>query len=152
MKRTNLLMSLLALFVALCPTVLNAQSADYPICIGKDQSYTRTDRHLDYIVLESPADGRQQATIAAPRMPYTSLLSHTFKAKAGETLKVYAMSSSDEERVVNILDEEGNVVGSGPAVGRKKGIGEVKFKIPADGEYYVTSKTSTIYIFEIVLE
>ena len=86
MKRMNLLMSLIALFVALCPTVLNAQSADYPICIGKDQSYTRTDRHLDYIVLESPADGRQQATIAAPRMPYTSLLSHTFKAKAGETV------------------------------------------------------------------
>ena len=76
----------------------------------------------------------------------------SIKAKAGETLKVYAKSTTEDERVVNILDQEGNVVGSGPAGSYSKAIPEVKFKIPADGEYFVTSKSSGIYIFEIILE
>lgn len=81
-----------------------------------------------------------------------STRSISIKAKAGETLKVYAKSSGDAERVVNILNQDGEVVASGPAGAKAVAIPEVKFKIPADGEYFVTSKSGGIYIFEIILE
>lgn len=86
MKRMNFLGPAAVFLMTLWPGVVHAQTEDYPICIAKNQSYTRTDRHLDYVSLESPADGRQQTDIAAPRMPYTSLMDRTFKAKAGETV------------------------------------------------------------------
>lgn len=76
----------------------------------------------------------------------------SIKAKAGETLTVYFKSAADADRTLYILDQEGNVVHSAVAIGRQNPIAETKFKIPSAGEYFVASKGSGIYIYEVILE
>jgi len=76
----------------------------------------------------------------------------SIKGKKGQKLTVYARSTGDQDRTVNILDGEGNVVGTGPAPNKTAALGKTEVKLPADGEFYACSAKSGIYIFEMILE
>lgn len=76
----------------------------------------------------------------------------SIKAKAGETLTVYFKSAGDADRTLYILDQEGNVIQSAVAPARQNPIVELNFKVPSAGEYFVASKGSGIYIYEVILE
>lgn len=56
---------------------------EYLVNVEEEQGYTRNDRHLDGVTLQS-ADGVQKYEIAAPRKVYTKALNRVFLAKAGE--------------------------------------------------------------------
>lgn len=76
-----------------------------------------------------------------------------FPAKAGQKVTVYCKSSSrTDERVALVCTAEGVEVGSVVAGSYEGEISSGVVAIPADGNYYVTSKHSTIYIYEIVVE
>ncbi len=58
--------------------------AYYPISFGKEQVYTRSDRHLNAIKLQS-TDGQQTATLpTSPNTVFNYVTATEFKAKAGE--------------------------------------------------------------------
>ncbi len=58
--------------------------AYYPISFGKDQLYTKTDRHLNKIKLQS-SDGEQSATLpTSPNTMFNYVTATEFHAKAGE--------------------------------------------------------------------
>lgn len=59
-------------------------AGDYPICLEKTQTYTRSDRKLNSVSMQS-ADGTFTAT-AAGDLCYNEIFTPTFNAKAGETV------------------------------------------------------------------
>jgi len=77
----------------------------------------------------------------------------SFPAKAGQTVTVYSKSSSKtESRLVALLDAEGKTVATSEAGAYPSEISVGTFKIEADGTYYITSKKSTIYVYEIIVK
>lgn len=77
----------------------------------------------------------------------------SFPAKAGQKVTVYCKSSSKtDDRVALVCSEDGTQVGSVVAASYPGEISSGVVQISADGNYYVTSKNSTIYIYEIVVE
>ncbi|MBQ0050954.1 MAG: hypothetical protein KBT11_02695 [Treponema sp.] len=77
----------------------------------------------------------------------------TFPAKAGQTVTVVCKSSSKTDaRVISVLNEAGEEVGTVPAGAYPEEMSVGKVKIPADGNYAVTPKKNTIYIYEVVVE
>ncbi len=79
---------LFALLLAL-PAFTQAETTDntnYPINFDREQNYTRTDRRLNGIVLES-SDGKQSASISNINKVYNNLVDESFAARAGEEVK-----------------------------------------------------------------
>ena len=59
----------------------------YPLNIGKEQLYTRTDRRVTSVSLTSPADGAQTvSTSSSPNYVYQNMTSKVFTARPGETV------------------------------------------------------------------
>lgn len=61
-------------------------SSFYPVCFEEEQEYTRNDRHLNGVKLNSPSGGLQSLTLPAPNKVYNNATGNTFYAKAGEEL------------------------------------------------------------------
>lgn len=77
----------------------------------------------------------------------------SFPAKAGQKVTVYCKSGSKtEDRVALVCSADGTELGSIVAAAYTGEISSGVVQIPADGNYYVTSKKSTVYIYEIVVE
>lgn len=77
----------------------------------------------------------------------------SFPAKAGQKVTVYSKSGSKtEDRVVALCSEDGTELGTTVAPAYPGEIAAGVFSISADGNYYLTSKKSTVYIYEIVIE
>lgn len=79
----------------------------------------------------------------------------SFSAKKGQVVTILGLSSSKTDtRSIAVADTQGQVVGSvdvAPAAGAVPlSVGTVK--IPADGDYFVYSKKSGIYIYTIVVK
>ncbi len=76
-----------------------------------------------------------------------------FPAKAGQKVTVYAKSSSKtDNRIVAVLAEDGTQVGTAEAAAYAGEISVGSVTLPADGNYFVTSGKSGIYIYEIIVE
>ncbi|MDY2844446.1 MAG: hypothetical protein SOT81_10775 [Treponema sp.] len=76
-----------------------------------------------------------------------------FPAKAGQKVTVYAKSSSKtDNRIVAVLAEDGTQVGTSEAAAYAGEISVGSVTLPADGNYFVTSGKSGIYIYEIIVE
>lgn len=80
----------------------------------------------------------------------------TFSAEAGQKVTVYGLSSSKtDSRTANVCSEDGTVIGS-VSVNADSGVGGQistgTVSVPANGNYYVTSAKSTIYIYQVVIE
>lgn len=76
-----------------------------------------------------------------------------FPAKAGEKVTVIGKSSSKtDSRSAVICSEDGTEVGSVTVGIYSEEITPGTVTIPADGNYYVTSKSGGIYIYEITIE
>lgn len=58
---------------------------DYPICFLKTQAYTRTDRKVNGVALESPSAGKQTVTLSN-NLCYNEVFTPTINVKAGETV------------------------------------------------------------------
>lgn len=58
----------------------------YPVLFEDEQEYTRSDRHLNGIKLNSPSDGAQSLTLPEAKKVYNNAVGNTFYAKAGEEL------------------------------------------------------------------
>ncbi len=83
----------------------------------------------------------------AGKLDYRSI---SFPAKAGETVTVQGVSSSKTEaRAALVVNEAGETVAELPLKADGADVSTETFKAPADGTYYVWSKKSGIYIFQI---
>lgn len=77
----------------------------------------------------------------------------SFDAKAGQKITVYSKSSSKTDaRIVLLLDATGAEVARGEAAAYPAEISVGEFTAPADGTYYITSKSSTIYVYSIIVK
>lgn len=77
----------------------------------------------------------------------------SFSAKAGEKVTVYGKSSSNSDsRVIAICKDDGTEVGTVSVAPAGSDISSGTVSIPEAGNYYVTSKKNTIYIYEIIIE
>ncbi len=86
----------------------------------------------------------------------TDMLSITFNAKKGQTVKVYLNSSSKtDERVLNLFTPTDATpiatIPAPPATGDMT-VGTGEFRIEKDGTYTIGSAKSGIYIYAIVIE
>lgn len=61
-------------------------STFYPVIFEEEQTYTRNDRHLNGVKLNSPSAGVQSLTVPEANKMYNNATGHTFYAKAGEEL------------------------------------------------------------------
>lgn len=82
----------------------------------------------------------------------------SFKGKKGQKVIVYLNSSSKTDaRVLQLADKDGNVIASitapvdsDPAAPQPAGMGEAV--LPADGEFFLYSKSSGINLYQIIVE
>ncbi len=76
----------------------------------------------------------------------------TFPAKKGETITVFAASSSKtDSRTINIANEAGEVVAEMSEKPYVEGVTVESFKAPADGTYAVYSAKNGMYIYQITV-
>ena len=77
----------------------------------------------------------------------------TFPAKAGQKVTVYCKSSSKTDaRVISVLNEKNEEVGTIDAKAYPDEMSTGSVTIPEDGNYAVTPKKNTIYVYEVIVE
>ena len=76
----------------------------------------------------------------------------TFPAKKGETITIYAASSSKTDaRTINVANEAGEVVKEVSVKPYTDGVTVDSFKAPADGTYAAYSAKNSMYIYQITV-